>query len=327
VVDKMMGEKPQRKLPDRSRLLPELREMLDAADALDAVPMEKMSPQQARAQSEIRLSGHWGEKDDVTSADTFDIPSGSARIRARLYRWAGTAKTIVFFHGGGWMVGSLETHDGPARALVHAAAANVLSVEYRKAPEDPFPAGLNDAESALRWLLDNGGTCGLDADRIIVAGDSAGASIAAALAIRMRDCDMPLFGQALIYPATDLANDTPSRRQFAEGYSVSGSTLRWFAEHYLSAGTLATDPYASPLLARDLSHLPPTLLITADHDPLRDEGRAYAQRLIAAGNDVCYEEWRGTVHGFLIMDRTTAASRKVIARIGEWANSLWNTHR
>jgi acetyl esterase len=224
------------------------------------------------------------------------------------------------------MVGSIETHDGPVRSLANAARANVLSVEYRKAPEAPFPAAFEDAEAALLWLQANGGARNLDAGKLILAGDSAGASLCAALAIQARDLAIPLAGQILIYPATDLSGATESRREFASGFSLQQSTMIWFAENYLAGGTPPSDPRVSPLLASDLSGLAPALLITADHDPLRDEGRAYAQRLIAAGNDVCYEEWRGTIHGFFIMDRAGKTARKLIGRIGKWADRLWDRH-
>ncbi len=311
---------------DRSKLLPEYRIMLEELDALGGPAMETLSPQQARADSEIRLAGHWGTKDAVSGIEDFEIPSGGARLKARLYRSADTGRTILFFHGGGWMVGSIETHDGPVRALANAARANVLSVEYRKAPEAPFPAALEDAEAALIWLRANAAAHGLDADSLILAGDSAGASIGAALAILARDLGFPLAGQILIYPATDLAGTTASRAAFARGFSLQQSTMVWFAENYLAGGTSPSDPRVSPLLAADLSNLAPALLITADHDPLRDEGRAYAQRLIAAGNDVCYEEWQGTIHGFFIMDRAGKTARKLIGRIGKWADGLWNRH-
>jgi acetyl esterase len=311
---------------DRSRLLPEYRALLEEQEALGGPAMETLSPQQARADSEIRLALHWGAKDEVARIENLEIPNGDIGLKARLYRVAGTRRTILFFHGGGWMVGSIETHDGPVRTLANAARANVLSVEYRKAPEAPFPAALEDAEAALLWLQANGGVLGLDADRLILAGDSAGASIVASLAIRARDLAVPLAGQVLIYPATDLAGASASRAEFSSGFSLHQSTMVWFAENYLCGGTPPSDPRVSPLLAPDLSRLAPALLVTADHDPLRDEGRSYAQRLIAAGNDVCYEEWQGTIHGFFIMDRAGRTARKLIGRIGEWAESLWNRH-
>jgi acetyl esterase len=313
----------QRKV-DRSRLLPELRRMLELAEATSGLAVEQQTPQEARASSEIRIASQWGAKDHVETIEDFRIPAGGATIPARLYRSAGTTNTILYFHGGGWVVGNLETHDGMLRAMTLATGANILSVEYRKAPEAPFPAALDDAEAALDWLDRQAEEKHLDSGRLIVMGDSAGASIAAALSVRARDRARPVFGQVLIYPATDLAHDTPSREQFAFGYSLNASTFEWFARHYLSGGTKAADPEVSPLLTDDLKSLPPTMLVTADHDPLRDEGRAYAAKLIGAGNDVSYVEWRGVVHGFMMMDRFTPASRKLIGRIADWCGSLWS---
>ena len=311
---------------DRSRLLPEYRTLLEEIDALGGPALETLSPQEARADSEVRLALLWGAKDEVAGIENLEIPNGEMKLKARLYRRSDARRTILFFHGGGWMVGSIETHDGPVRTLCNAARANVLSVEYRKAPEAPFPAALEDAEVALLWLRAEGEALGLDAESLILAGDSAGASICASLAIRARDLKIPLAGQVLVYPATDLAGTTASRAEFSNGFSLQQSTMIWFAGNYLSGGTPPSDPRVSPLLAADLSNLAPTLLITADHDPLRDEGRAYAQRLIAAGNDVCYEEWQGTIHGFFIMDRAGKTARKLIGHIGEWAESLWKRH-
>ncbi|MDB5552684.1 MAG: Esterase/lipase [Rhizobium sp.] len=314
----------RRPVVDRSRLLPEIRLMLEENDRLGAKPVEEQTPAEARASSEIRLGNHWGNKDAFDAIKTFSIAGEGYALPARLYLFAQSRNTILYFHGGGWVVGSLETHDGALRALALAARANILSVEYRKAPEAPFPAGLDDAELALRWLQENGAARGCDARRVIAAGDSAGASIAAALAMRARDAGRPLFGQALIYPATDLLNPTESRSAFALGYSLNKTTLDWFADQYLSGGVSPDHHEVSPLLAPDLNSLPPTLLVTADHDPLRDEGRAYAAALIRAGNHVTYEEWRGVVHGFMIMDRTTPAARQLIGAIARWCNDLWS---
>jgi acetyl esterase len=320
-VEETISRRPQ---ADRSRLLPELARMLDAADALAAKPVEQQTPEEARASSETRIGGQWGRKDDLDAIETFRIPSAGTTIPVRLYRTPVAAETILYFHGGGWVVGSLDTHDGMLRAMTLATGANILSVEYRKAPEAPFPASLEDAESALAWLDANSAERGLDATRLIVMGDSAGGSIAAALSVRVRNRGRPFFGQVLVYPATDLANDTESRKQFATGYSLNKTTLDWFSRQYRATGVPATDPELSPLLMDDLSGLPPTLLVTADHDPLRDEGRAYAQKLIGAGNEVTYVEWAGTVHGFMMMDRFTPAARKLVARIAEWCQNRWS---
>ncbi|ODT07628.1 MAG: esterase [Kaistia sp. SCN 65-12] len=305
--------------PDRSRLRPELREMLEAAERLGTPSNDELGVARARAASEVSLAGHWDLKDELPPPLTFTL--GDAAIRCRLYRGGDAAGTLLFLHGGGWIVGSLDTHDGAARALAKAAGSNLLSVEYRKAPEQPFPAGLDDAETALRWVSTEGASLGLS-DRVVVAGDSAGANIAAALALRARDQAIPLAGQMLIYPATDLAHETASTSAFARGFFLSRATLRWYIANYLS-GADPTSPDASPLLAPDLSGLCPTLLVTADHDPLRDEGRAYATRLTEAGNAVTFREWPGTTHGFMIMAGITPAARELIGVMGTWAKEAW----
>jgi len=306
--------------PDRARLLPELRDMLEAAERTGTPSNDQLGVARARAASEIGLAGHWDRRDELAPPLTFTL--GEPAIRCRLYRGGCEPGTILFLHGGGWMVGSLDTHDGAARALARATASTLLSVEYRKAPEHPFPAGLDDAEMALRWIIAEGAGLGLSQDRIILAGDSAGANIAAALALRARERAITLGGQMLIYPATDLAHETASTAEFAHGFFLSRATLRWYISHYL-AGADPTNPEASPLRAADLTGLCPTLLVTADHDPLRDEGRAYATRLTEAGNAVTFREWPGTTHGFMIMAGITPAARQLITVMGRWAREVW----
>ena len=308
---------------DRSQLRAELRRMLEEDDASGDPRTENLSPDQARIAAEAWLAAAWGDKDAVDTVEDLVITDRTGDLRARLYRSDDNAGTVLFFHGGGWVLGSLDTHDGPLRALVKSARANILSVEYRKAPEAPYPAALQDAERALLWLREIGPSKGLSAERIIVAGDSAGATISAVLSIRARQLNIALDGQVLVYPATDLTGGTASRDQFASGFFLDGATMDWYVAHYLSGGAAPEDPGVSPLLTEDLCGLPPTLLVTADHDPLRDEGRAYAQRLIAAGNDVCYVEWRGVTHGFFNMGATTPEARRLIARIGTWVNQIW----
>jgi acetyl esterase len=294
--------------------------MLEAAGRAGTLSNDQLGVTRARAASEVSLAGHWGKRDELPPPLTFTL--GDPAIRCRLYRGGELGATMLFLHGGGWVVGSLDTHDGAARALALAAGCNLLSVEYRKAPEHPFPAGLDDAEMVLRWVVAEGAGLGLDGDRIVLAGDSAGANIAAALALRARNHGIRLTGQMLIYPATDLAHETTSTNQFAHGFFLSRATLRWYIANYLS-GADPTDPEASPLLARDLSGLCPTLLVTADHDPLRDEGRAYAARLTEAGNAVTFREWPGTTHGFMIMSGVTPAARQLIAVMGKWTREVW----
>ncbi len=307
------------RLPDRTRLLPELRRMLEAAERAGTPSNDQLGVAGARAASEISLAGHWDSKDELPPPLTFTL--GEPAVRCRLYRGGCEPGTILFLHGGGWVVGSLDTHDGAARALAKAAGCALLSVEYRKAPEQPFPAGLDDAATALRWVIAEGASLGLS-DRVILAGDSAGANLAAALALRARDAGITLAGQMLIYPATDLAHESASVAAFAHGFFLSRATLRWYIANYLAEAD-PTNREASPLLAPDLTGLCPTLLVTADHDPLRDEGRAYASRLTAAGNDITLREWPGTTHGFMIMAGVTPAARELIGVMGTWAREVW----
>jgi acetyl esterase len=233
------------------------------------------------------------------------VPGGAGPRRARVYvpvsAPSSNAPGLVFFHGGGWVVGSIESHDRLCRALAHRAALVVVSVDYRLAPEHPFPAAPDDAIAATRWVLENAALLGVDAARVAVGGDSAGGNLAAVVSLALRDdARRPAF-QLLIYPATDLTRALPSHAMFADSFFLSKAAGDWYLGHYLREAADAKKPLASPLFATDLSRLPPALVITAGFDPLRDEGKAYADRMREAGvaaEHVCVE---GQMHGFLVM--------------------------
>jgi acetyl esterase len=307
---------------DRSGLLPELRRFLEAQDLSPFVDIFTVAPADERASSEIRLRELWGEKQPVAQIEELSYRSAGHHIRARLYRPTAADGTILFIHGGGWVVGSLDTHDGSARALANAAAANVLSIEYRKGPEHPFPAAVEDVNAALDWLLAEGKGMGLDTARLIVCGESAGGTLAAVLARHARDRGITLAGVALIYPPTDSRMGSQSYRDFKTGYYLAADGMAWFYSHYL-AEEHAAHPDASPLLATDLARLPPTYIVTAEFDPLRDEGRAYAGRLIEAGNDVTYREVRGAVHGLWVMNSLGPATADMIGGVARWCRTIW----
>ena len=294
---------------DRSGLRPELRRMLDELDLLPPVDIFDVAPADERAASEIRLADLWGPKEDVAGIEDLTYTSAGHRIRARLYRPDDAIGTILFIHGGGWVVGSLDTHDGSARALANATPANVLSIEYRKGPEHPFPDAVTDVNAALDWLLAKGAALGLDTTRIVLCGESAGGTLAAVLARHARDRGITLAGQALIYPPTDARMGSASYRTAATGYYLAARSMEWFYHHYLP-GEQVVHPDASPLLAENLAGLPPAYVVTAEFDPLRDEGRAYAARLIEAGNDVTYREMRGAIHGLWVMNAISLARRR-----------------
>jgi acetyl esterase len=241
---------------------------------------------------------------DVGSYDRV-VPGGAGPLRARVYvprsAPATDAPALVFFHGGGWVVGSIEAYDRLCRALAERAGVIVVSIDYRLAPEHPFPAASEDAIAATRWVLANAGLLGIDATRVAVGGDSAGGNLAAVVALALRDDARGPAFQLLIYPATDLTRAMPSHRMFRDSYFLSKAAGDWYLGHYLPAGTDPKDPLASPLFAGDLSRLAPALVITAGFDPLRDEGKAYADSMRAAGTDielVCFE---GQMHGFLLL--------------------------
>jgi acetyl esterase len=313
---------PGLRVVDRSRLRPEIRLMLEAADNEPAVDLVTTPAAEVRANAERSLSGYWTRKDPLPGIETFAIQGPGGPLRARLYPGGAGPRAILFFHGGGWVLGSLETHDGPLRALALAAKCKVIAVEYRKAPEAPFPAAIEDAEAALAYAR-SATALGIDPGRLVTAGDSAGANIAAVLAQRARDGHIPLCGQMLIYPATDARADSGSRREFSSGFFLTRETMAWYLDQYCSDADRAS-PGVSPLYAKDMSGLPPALIVAADHDPLRDDSRAYAGRLIEAGVDVTFQEWQGMTHGFMIMDEITPAARQLCKAMADWANLRWD---
>jgi acetyl esterase len=238
----------------------------------------------------------------VPAEDTDDrtIPGPAGPIRIRIYRPPGVdnAPVVVFFHGGGWVIGDIDTHDGTSRILSRRTGAVVVSVDYRLAPENRFPAALDDCQAAVTWVAAHAGEFGGDPGRLGVAGDSAGGNLAASVALRARDAGGPaIAAQALVYPATDFSTDRPSMEENGEGYLLTADSVRWFGAQYLGDHDRA-DPGASPLL-NDLAGLPPAVVATAQFDPLHDEGRAYAAALEKAEVSVQLFDFPGLVHGFL----------------------------
>jgi acetyl esterase len=245
-----------------------------------------------------------------------------AAIPLRVYRPAGVAESTrlpayVYFHGGGWVIGSVETHDVLCRQLTAASGATVVSVDYRLAPEHKFPAAADDAWAATGWIVDHASDLGLDAGRLAVGGDSAGGNLAAVVALMARDAGGPAIRQqVLIYPVTDVLRETRSYEDFAEGYLLTRDSMRWFIAHYLRSRDDARDWRVSPLRAPSLAGLPPALVVTAGNDPLRDEGEQYAGRLRDAGVVVDYVCYGGMIHGFAGMGRLLDAAHRAVALVG-----------
>ena len=266
-------------------------------------PVDQMTVQEMRDALESRVAVTGGPPEPVASVSEAQVPGTDGSIPVRVYvPDGGTAPrpALVFFHGGGWVRGSLNTHDNLCRSLANGAACVVVSVDYRMAPEHVFPAAVDDCVAVTRWVADNAANLGIDATRIAVGGDSAGGNLAAVVALVLRDVDGPdLVYQLLLYPVIDRNFETPSYVDNAEGYMLTREAMRYYWRTYQPDEALADDPRASPIRARDLSGLPPALVITAEYDPLRDEGHAYARRLEAEGVPTIYSEYAGTVHGFI----------------------------
>ncbi|HEX6248696.1 MAG TPA: alpha/beta hydrolase, partial [Nocardioidaceae bacterium] len=222
----------------------------------------------------------------VGSEEDIVVPGPEGDIGARVYRPeapAGDLPTVMLFHGGGWVIGDIETHDNMARSLCRDCSAVVVSVDYRLAPESPFPAAVDDAIEATRWVGGRLGEFG-GSDRLAVAGDSAGGNLAAVVAQQLRDTGGPaLAAQLLVYPACDVTGEYPSRHENAAGYFLDLPTMAWFLNHYAADAAVHEDPRISPLQHGDLAGLPPAVVVTAEYDPLRDEGKAYADALARAG--------------------------------------------
>lgn len=246
----------------------------------------------------------------------FDGPGGT--LGATRYRvQTGTPRgLILFIHGGGYVLGSRASHDSAARALAVASGADVLSVDYRLAPEHKFPAAVDDTLAAWRFAVGKAGEWGIDPNKIVVAGDSAGGCLAAVIAQQTRGEDVVPALQLLMYPVTDMSRQTASRAEFAEGYFLTADDIDYFTEHYLRDDADALDPRVSPLLAEDLSGLPPAYVVVAGFDPLRDEGIAYTEAMRAAGVPVTLERAGSLIHGFINMGLISPSSREYLGRMG-----------
>jgi acetyl esterase len=233
------------------------------------------------------------------------IPGPTGPIAARVYRasLAPDQPVIVYFHGGGFVIGNLDSHDGTCRRLCHGIGCTVVSVDYRLAPEHVFPAAVDDSYAATKWVADNAKSLGIDVARIAVAGDSAGGNLAAVVAIIARDRGGPaLCHQLLTYPVTDMGFKSESYNSNGTGYFLTKDMMVWFGVQYVPSGHPIEDPLLSPLYAADLSKLPPATVITAEYDPLRDEGEAYAKKLQDAGVPTKLIRYDGVFHGFFSMN-------------------------
>jgi len=295
----------------------EVKALLDGMAAQETPKISEQTPEMARAMY-VAMAGMLDPTDlpiGKVEDSTFPGPAGDVPIRVYTPTGAsGTLPLLLFFHGGGFVIGDLDTHDALCRSFAEGAKAKVIAVHYRLAPEAPFPAAVEDCAAALDWVVANAGSLGIDAARIAVAGDSAGGNLSAVVSQIARDKGGPALKlQLLIYPATDARRGYPSYEENGVGYFLENETIDWFFSHYVPGGTEATDPRFSPLLASSHEGLAPAYIITAGYDPLRDEGKAYAEKLEAAGVPVTYVNYEGTIHGFFNMQAVSGLSREAVA--------------
>jgi acetyl esterase len=279
----------------------------------------QLTPDQAREQFKSRVQ-KMEARESIHRTQDQRVPGPASDIPIRIY-WPREAKpgelfpVLLWFHGGGFVIGDLDTHDSACRLLANQGDCMVVAVDYRLAPEFKFPAAVDDSHAALRWLALHAREIGADPNRIAVGGDSAGANLATVMALLARDDGHPkLAFQLLVYPCTAPEPETPSHRKFADGYLLTRNNIVWFYKQYLRSQSDIKDFRFAPLVAEDLSNLPPALLLVAGYDPLRDEGVQYAQRLIEAGNRVTLVNYEGMMHGFILAGGVLDAAKRAIAQ-------------
>ncbi len=302
-------------------LHPQAQAVVDKITAMNLPPLDALTPDQARAMFIASRGPLQGPPQEVASASDRKVAGPGGDIPLRVYRPRGSdahalLPALIYFHGGGWVLGDLDTHDRLCRALANAAHCAVAAVHYRRAPEHKFPAAVEDALAVTRFLAASGGEWGIDGKRLAAGGDSAGGNLTAVLALALREAGgSQLSLQALVYPVTDFRMNTDSYRSLGKGYLLTHERMTFFKNAYLRDQADIADWRASPLLAKDLSRLPRALVITADHDPLLDEGKAYADRLAKSGVAVRYSCYPGMVHGFITMDGAIGAANEAVKEI------------
>ncbi len=308
-------------------LHPAVKALLDQVAAQESPSLSDQGVQMVR-DGYVAARGFLSEKPDVANVEDRAISGPAGDIPVRIYTPAGQGPypILVYYHGGGWVIGSIETHDGISRAYANAAGCIVVNVDYRLAPEHKYPAAADDAFAALNWVADHAAEFDGDPSRIAVGGESAGANLAAVVAQLAREAGGPALAyQILAYPVTNLAFDTESYETNADGYFLTQESMRWFWSLYLNNESEGADPKASPLLREDVSGLAPGIVIAPEFDPLRDEGIAYGKRLQEAGVD--FEVWvaDGMIHEFLGMTNILPESKAAIERLAANLKTAFGT--
>jgi acetyl esterase len=296
---------------------PQIDELLEQMRAEGAKPFEELSVHDAREAARA-FADLQGPPEEVASVDHRFLLTPTADIPIRIYTpyGSGPFPGLVYFHGSGWVVLNVEICDVSMRSLANSTGCVVVAVNYQKAPEHPFPVPFDDCWTATNWVAEHAEELQIDASRLGVVGDSAGGNLAAAIALHARDHGGPgLAFQGLIYPAVDYGWDTASAHENAEGYLLQRRSMEWFWNHYIPDPSVADDPRVSPLRAGDHANLPPAFIVTAEFDPLRDDGRNYAAKLREAGVPVTYSEYAGMIHGFYWMQGISDVAKQLHAEL------------
>jgi acetyl esterase len=303
----------------RMTIDPELADFVQAANAAPGLPLDRGAVDQLRALSRAAALAY-GPGPELSAVEDRMVPGPRGTIPVRVYRPdVDPVGILVFFHGSGFVIFDLDSHDRECRLLTRGAGVVVVSVDYALAPEDPFPAAFDDCLAATRWVAANRPALGIPGVPIGVGGDSAGGNLAAAVSAALRaDQGCPIRCQMLVYPVTDLANRAASYAENGEGYLLTAAMMEFFIDCYAPDRAQRLDPRASPLLARDFERLPRSLVLTAGLDPLRDEGETYARALKAAGVDVTLERYDGAVHGFFQMSNFSKLGKDAVERCSQF---------
>jgi len=301
---------------------PQLQGLLELIHGNDAPPAGSAGPEVAR-QGYIALHSMVDPTDvPIGKVEDMSFKHAKVDVPVRVYTPVaapgGALPCLIFFHGGGFVIGDLESHDALCRQLANDSGCRVVAVDYRLAPEHPFPAAVDDAYAAVQWVEVQAGNLGIDANRIGVAGDSAGGNLAAVVSQMSAKLNGPKISiQLLIYPGVHSGGDMPSITENGKGFMLEKATLDWFGSCYVPEGVDTTDPRLSPLLAEDVSGLPPAYIVTAEFDPLRDEGKAYADRLESAGVSVTHMHYDDMIHGFFNMTKLVEEGREAVKDAGK----------
>ena len=294
---------------------PQVQTLMEQMAALNAPPIHTLTPELVRMGIKMQLANDTSEPESVAQVVNRTIPGPVSEIPVRIYTPTGSGPfpSLVFFHGGGWVICDLDTHDSLCRSLCNDAGCVVVSVDYRLAPEHKFPAAPEDCYTATLWVAGHAAEIHANSGKIAIGGDSAGGNLTAVVAQMVRDQGGPhLALQLLIYPATDFTFDGPSIHENGQDYFLTVDDMSWFMNHYLNSDTDKKNPLASPLQSANLRGLPPALVITGEYDPLRDEGETYGKRLKEAGVAVTISRYNGVIHGFLSLEPLTDKGKQAI---------------